>query len=208
MTRFKSAWLPGALALIAALVGGVQLLQQGPAGPDLAITRGLQDIVGAGTGWAELLTQSAKAPLLFGSIALAAGLAALASGWRIALGVPLAYGFAWLADKALRAIIYSPKPDAELVNVASASSASGLPSTFALVYGSLFGVALLAPASRAAAMPVRFVAALLILAGCAARVVLGGHWGSQMLASACLGLLFAWLAIVLVRRLAPGLSRD
>jgi len=84
--------------------------------------------------------------------------------------------------------------------VVSASSSSGLPSTFGLVYGSIFGVVVLGQASGRLAFPLRALACALIIAGGAARVVLGGHWTSQMLASVLLGLLAATVAREVVDR--------
>jgi membrane-associated phospholipid phosphatase len=105
-------------------------------------------------------------------------------------------------------VLFVPRPFEPLVAVAAPSSSSGLPSTFGLVYGAVFGVALLAGAGAGAsgawaALPARFLAAAAITAGSAARVVLGGHWPSQMLASLALGGLLALAALMLTARLAP-----
>ncbi|WP_172439046.1 phosphatase PAP2 family protein [Porphyrobacter sp. TH134] len=130
-----------------------------------------------------------------------AGLAWLAAGWRSALAVPLAFGLAWLIDKGLRPVIFAPRPSADLVAVASASSSSGLPSTFGLVYGSIFGVVVFVAATGRSAIVLRALALALTFAGAAARVVLGGHWTSQMIASVLLGLLVAIAASAVVDRL-------
>jgi hypothetical protein len=91
--------------------------------------------------------------------------------------------------------VFAPKPATELVAVAAPSGSSGLPSTFGLVYAGLFGAALLASGrggASGAAAPA--VAGLLVTAGSCARIVLGGHWTSQLLASLSLGLALAALA--------------
>jgi membrane-associated phospholipid phosphatase len=189
-----------ALAGIACLVGGASILAGGALPGDVAVTRGLQAILGAKPDWATFLTQTAKAPLLWGAVALAALMAGV-RGWVAgALAVPLAYGLALLADLALRAVIHVPKPDAALVAVASASSASGLPSTFALVYASIFGVVVWQRATTPVLAGLGWLAGALILIGCSARIVLGGHWTSQMLASAALGLVLAFAATWAVAR--------
>jgi len=183
-----------ALATVAALAGIASLVAGGPVPGDVGITRALQSLLGAAPDWAGFMTQTAKAPLLWGTLAIGSGLAALIGGWREAIAVPLAYGLAWLADKALRALLFVHKPDADLVAVASASTASGLPSTFGLVYGSVFGVVFWLQGNTAAAIPARLAALLLILTGSAARIVLVGHWTSQMIASICVGVLLAALS--------------
>lgn len=193
-----------ALLFVALAFGGAGVIVGGPLLGDVAATRALQTLLGSTPDWAEMLTRTAKAPLLWGALALAAALAGLAGGWRAALAAPIAYGFVWLADRGLRAVLYAPKPDPDLVAVASASAASGLPSTFGLVYGGVFGLVLWLEARGRLAMAARLAALLLVAAGCAARVVLGGHWTSQMIASLALGLLLARLALWIVRN--PGLA--
>lgn len=186
------------LALMAAGLGLAGVLMQGPLPGDAALTLALQQL-GTGDGWAGPLTATAKAPLLWGTLAVTAGLAWFAQGWRAALAVPLAYGLAFAADKALRAVIFVPRPDPVLVAVAEPAASSGLPSTFGLVYAAMFGVTLLARNARA--WPVRLVAATMLVTGMAARIVSGGHWGSQMLASTALGLLLALAALAITRKL-------
>jgi membrane-associated phospholipid phosphatase len=60
----------------------------------------------------------------------------------------------------------------------------------------MFGVALLARGDRRG----RVIAGALLAAGLCARIVLGGHWPSQMLASAALGLLLALAAMAVIGR--------
>ena len=81
-------------------------------------------------------------------------------------------------------LIYVPRPTPDLVSVASSSTSSGFPSTFALVYGAIFGVVLFAP-GRKGLVPagLAVLSLLLLVAGLSARVALGGHWMSQMMAS-------------------------
>ena len=198
---------PALLALLALLIGGASVVMQGPLPGDAAIAGALQDLFGPAPGWAFALTETAKAPLLWATLALAGALAWLAAGGRWALAVPVAYALAFAADKALRAAIFVPRPAEPLLAVAEAASSSGLPSTFGLVYGAMFGVAALAPGWTRARAPLRLAALALLLVGCAARVVLGGHWPSQMLASASLGLALAGLALAIVAataRLSAG----
>lgn len=190
-----------ALAAIAALMGGASLWAQGPLPGDTALTLALQSAFSSGPGWAGWLTASAKAPILLGTIMLAAMLAWAVAGVRAAVSVPIAYALAFFADKALRAVLFVPRPDPALVAVAEPAASSGLPSTFGLMYGALFGAALLARPRGGKVIPVRLIAAGLLLAGCAARVVLAGHWASQITASTALGLALAKAALALALRL-------
>jgi membrane-associated phospholipid phosphatase len=189
-------------ALVALIIGGASAVVQGPLPGDVVVTQAGQALLGGGPGWAEWLTDTAKAPLLLGTLVLAGALAWRVTGWRGALAVPLAYGFAFAADKALRAALFVPRPDPAMVAVAAPSASSGLPSTFGLVYGAVFGVVLLASGPARRARLARIIAAVLLVAGITARIVLGGHWGSQMLASTALGILAAWAALANTRRLA------
>jgi membrane-associated phospholipid phosphatase len=189
------------LAFIAALAGAANLWLQGPLPGEAEVTLAWQEALGARPVWAGWLTATAKTPLLWGTLVVAALLAWRVAGRRAALAVPLAYAFAFAADKALRAVLFAPRPDPALVAVADPSASSGLPSTLGLVFGAIFGAALLARGSNGA----RFIAGALLAAGVAARIVLGGHWPSQMLASTALGLLLALAALASARRLPLSL---
>lgn len=188
------------LAIAALAVTAVCLIAQGPVPGDVAVTQVQQSLLGHAPRWAEWLTDTAKPPMVIATVGVGAGLAWLVGGWRAAFAVPLAFGLGWMIDKTLRAVIFAPRPPAELVAVASASSSSGLPSTFGLVYGSIFGAVVLGQASGRLVIGLRAVACALIIAGAAARVVLGGHWTSQMLASVLFGLLAAAVAREVVDR--------
>lgn len=195
------------LAVLAAVVGAAAVVLQGPLPGDVAVTLSLQSALGRAPGWAGWLTDTAKAPLVWGTLAVAALLAWRGSGWRGGLAVPLAYAFAFAADKALRAVLFVPRPDPDWVAVAALAASSGLPSTFGIVYGALFGTALLYPRAARRTLPARLAAAGLLLAGATARIVLGGHWPSQMLASVAFGLLLAIAARAVIQRL-PLRRRD
>jgi membrane-associated phospholipid phosphatase len=184
------------LAAIALVIGAASWAAQGPLPGDLAITQALQSAFGEAPPWAFAVTQSAVLPLVGATLAVATALAWWLRGLHGALAVGIAYGLTLASDKALRAGIFVARPSDTLVAVAAPSSSSGLPSTFGLVYGALFGVAVLTGSQMGRrAWPVRAIAAGAILIGSAARVVLGGHWTSQMIASLALGMVLAALAI-------------
>lgn len=195
--------VPALLGSTALVIGAASTVMQGPLPGDVALTRALQAVLGPQALWADWVTDTAKSPLLWATLAAAMALAwwaapARAQGWRAALTVPLAYALAFVTDKTLRAVLSVPRPDPALVAVAEPSASSGLPSTFGLVYGAVFGATLL----RHGGWLARAVAGALLVIGLCARIVLGGHWPSQILASAAFGLLMAWAAYALVERVA------
>lgn len=191
------------LSVVALLVGAASAVLQGPLPGDPALAAGVQAALGEAPGWAFAITRSAVLPFVGVSLVAACLLGWWVAGMRGVWAVPLAYGLALATDKTLRAVLFVPRPDPALVAVAAPSASSGLPSTFGLVYGAIFGVALMAGASGLrAALPARAVAAAAIIAGTAARVVLGGHWPSQMVASLALGGLLALAALALAARIA------
>jgi len=198
-----------ALAVGLALAGAC-IAAQGPLPGDVALTRALQALFGEAPPWAAPITRSAKAPGVWLTLAVAVALAGARGGARGAALPPLALLAAWAVDTLLRALVFAPKPSPEIVAVAAASSASGLPSTFALVYGGLFGAVIATPPTRGAvATATAALAASFVAMGCAARLVLGGHWTSQMLAS----LAFAWafvaaLGLAMTRLRAVSGSRS
>jgi len=195
------------LALLVLIPGAAAIAAQGALPGDVAITRALQGALGSAPAWAGPMTDMAKAPWLWASMVAAVVLAGLAGGRLRAASPLLAYGFAWGVDQVLRMLIFVPRPDAALVAVASASSSSGLPSTFGLVFGALFGAAFWIRGSGVRHQAVLALSALFMAVGAAARIVLGGHWLSQMVPSFALGILLAGLAVWLIGRL-PYPSRS
>lgn len=194
MTR--GMWIALTVAIVAAGFA-TSVLDPGPLPGDLALARTVQEMLGTAPEWAIWMTDTAKFPFAWATLAVAAFLAFLVRGWRAALAAGIAFALAHAADKLLRLVVHAPRPSADLIAVASPASSSGLPSTFGLVYGALFGLALLAAAGQRTGAG-RFVVALsgtLIAAGLLARVVLGGHWPSQMLLSFALGTLVAALSL-------------
>jgi hypothetical protein len=183
MTRARLA--TAAICFLTSMVlGAACLLAQGPLPGDVGVTRLLQSLAGGSPAWAELLTHSAKSPGVWLTLCIALGLGYARGGWWGAAAPPLALLVAHLVNALLRALIFAPKPSPELVAVATASSASGIPSTFALVYGALFGAVIFARAERnLVSTSAAVLSGGLIVLGTCARLILGGHWTSQILAS-------------------------
>jgi len=172
------------LAFAGVVIGMASLFVQGPLPGDVFLTRMVQAIMGNEPSWAGFLTKTAKYPLLWLTLAIGIGMAWGRNGWRGAAAIPVVFICAQIIDKVLRVLVYVPRPTPDLVSVVSLSTSSGFPSTFALVYGAIFGVILVAP-GRKGLIPAGLAALSLMLlgAGVSARIVLGGHWMSQMIAS-------------------------
>lgn len=138
-----------ALVFVALIAGGASLWTQGPAPVDLAITRLLQQFVAADAPWIVWLSQTAGWPGIVVTALVAAVFAASLAGLRGAAAALGGMILAMVTERALRLIIWVPRPSAELVDVAKASASSGLPSTFAIFYGAACGaLILLAPRRR------------------------------------------------------------
>ncbi len=193
MTIARRLLLAGLICLAVGVpLGAASWNAQGPLPGDVAATRGLQASFGPDAAWAVGLTAAAKPPWVWLTVLCGAGLAWAKAGWRGAVAVPTAFLLVRLMDLGLREGIHVPKPTAEFVPIASPSDASGLPSTFGLVFGAAFGAAALLPrvvssrwgaAPRGLSIAAALIAVALLIAGVCCRVVLGGHWLSQMAAS-------------------------
>ena len=190
-----------ALAILGLALGCWSVWQQGPLPLDLAITRQLQAIIPAQSAWIEWLSSTAGWPLIVVSALVVAVFAASLAGLRGAAGALIGIALAMAAERGLRMLIFVPRPDPALVQVAKASASSGLPSTFAIFYGAGAAALVLASAGKRGpeAQVVRWGAVALLVAGCVGRVVAGGHWTSQVIASAAVGALASLAAMHLFR---------
>ncbi len=173
--------------VIGVVVGAASVASQGPLPGDVAITKLLQTTLGAEPSWARPITQSAKHPIVWLLLVGGFALAWVRTGWRGPIAVLAVFLCVKLLDFILRAAIHTPKPVTDLVAVASPSESSGFPSTFGLVYGAVFGCVIFAKSTSGWKSTVTLIASIgMILIGDVSRIVLGGHWTSQMLASLCL----------------------
>lgn len=189
------------LAIVCLVLGGWSFAAQGPLPLDLAITRHLQALIPARSIWIEWLSSTAGWPLIVVSALVVAVFAASLAGLRGAAGALIGIGLAVAAERGLRMLIFVPRPDPALVDVAKASASSGLPSTFAIFYGAAAAALVLASAGKRGpeAQIVRWTAVVLLVAGCVGRVAAGGHWTSQVVASAALGALASLAAMYLFK---------
>lgn len=207
--RRAGAWTtPIVLGVSALVLGSACIVARGPLPGDVLVSRMLQSSFGAAPEWASMLTWTAKSPLVWYTLVAGVILAWLRAGSAGTVATVVAFGAVRAIDPLLRSVTHVPKPDPELVAVAAVSESSGLPSTFALVYGAVFAAALMRPRhGDALARVVAVIGITAIVTGSAARIVLGGHWTSQMIASLCLAFALAltverlWSASTLGRRL-------
>lgn len=189
------------ILLIAAVMGGASIWQQGPLPLDLIVTRALQAVIPAQSAWIEWLSSTAGWPLIVVSALVVAVFAASLGGLRGAGGALAGMGLAMALERGLRMLVYVPRPDPALVEVAKSNASSGLPSTFAIFHGAAMAALVLVAVNRrgSEAQVVRWGAIALLIAGCAGRVAAGGHWPSQVIASAALGALASFVSMRLSR---------
>ncbi len=184
------------LCAIGLLLGLLNWVMQEPVPGDALLTRGLQALFGHQPGWANIITKSATEPWMWAMTLAVAILLHILHGARMALAAPISFALAIAADGLLRFYLHSPRPLAALVAVAKPSPSSGLPSTYGLVTGAIVALA----DRRGVVRAIGWIAIGWMVAGWAARVTMGGHWTSQLLASYALSAIMALGVIRLLRR--------
>ena len=172
---------------------------------DLELTRAIQSSVPAG-GWARAVTRAAYAPWIYGVLAVSAIAALRVAGWRAAVAMAVTFLALMQVETGMKGFIARPRPSAALVTVAGSTTASmammagapaggpalqgqrpsySMPSGWALLFGSTVGL-LGALALRYARGPARAAyltgCAIVLIAGLLARVSLGQHWPSDVIA--------------------------
>ena len=168
---------------------------------DVQLTRFVQSITLTSTGWASMLSSTAKSPWSLIMLAITVGISWKAAGRRAALLALVSFGGTWVLGKWLGPLIGRPRPSPGLVRVAEQLSGYSFPSIFALTYASTVGflaILLSVKASGTIRTTALITCCLLLLAGWAARLALGAHWPSDVLLSYLIGLLWAALLTRLV----------
>ncbi|SMP69660.1 PAP2 superfamily protein [Neorhodopirellula lusitana] len=188
-----------AICLVAGIGLGIAcVVTQGPLPGDIAITKTLQSLLGPEPSWAAPVTRTAKHPFVWVVLTLGCGLAYIRGGWRAPAATLIAFAVVKGLDAVMRASFHAPKPIADWVAIASPSDSSGFPSTFGLVYAAIFGGVLFAYAKPDwKSTIIAVAAAIMIVIGSVSRIVLGGHWTSQLAAS----ILIAFAIVMITYRL-------
>jgi membrane-associated phospholipid phosphatase len=161
---------------------------------DVALTRLVQSLAPASTGWARWLSSTGKLPWSLLLLAIAVAISWNITGVRGALLALASFAGMELLGKYLGPLVARPRPSPDLVRVAQQLSGYSFPSIHALVYASTVGfLAVLFTSKTSGPLRLTVVAicgAVLIL-GFAARLALGAHWPSDLLLSWLIGLLWA-----------------
>jgi undecaprenyl-diphosphatase len=175
-----------------------------PGDPQLA--RATQTYTPVPIAFAQAITASAEKPWCFILLAITIAVAWTMSGWRAAaIAVAIFFGL-WVLGLWLSPMVAQPRPTPDLINVVGHPKGYSFPSIFGLIYGATFGyiMGLALARLRGVARTVTCAVALFFLiAGIDARVVLGAHWPSDLLAS----YLFAMTLIVALLPFASASTR-
>lgn len=192
-------------AVIVLLVAACAWMPHWPG--DVALTRVIQSVAPGGPGWAQVVTAAAKWPW---NVLLVAGtvlVSWLIRGGRLAVWSLASFPGVWALDKVSKPWIGRPRPSAELVEVVGSPSGFSFPSTFALTFAATFGFLAVAAAVYLRGRNRWLVVTaptLILLVGGAARIVLGAHWPSDILASYLLGMFWAAVLVRLSRAGTEG----
>lgn len=162
---------------------------------DVALAQWIQKAAPAGD-WARAVTRAAYVPWIYGVLAVSAIAALRVAGWRAAAAMIVTFFAMMHAEPYIKAHIARPRPSADLVAggtpaltmVAGAQRSSpgySMPSGWALLFGATVGLlGALAWKNTHGIVRSAYVAgaALVLVSGFLARVTLGAHWPSDVIA--------------------------
>jgi membrane-associated phospholipid phosphatase len=195
MVLKEKAWMALFAAAVLLIIGARHF----PYFPgDVAVTRFVQWVTPASTGWAQLISSTAKFPWNLALLAVTVGVSWRLAGWRAALFALACFAGMWLLGKWLGPLVARPRPSPNLVHVVDKLSGYSFPSIFALTYASTIGflvILFVRKASGAIRISASVICFGLLLIGWAARIALGAHWPSDVILSYLIGLLWAALLI-------------
>ena len=165
---------------------------------DVVMTRLVQSITPASTGWAHVISSAGKFPWNLALLAVTVGVSWWLAAWRASLLALASFAGMWVLGKRLGPLVARPRPSPNLVHVVDKLSGYSFPSVFALTYASTIGflvVLFMRKASGAFRITVIIIGCILLIIGWAARIDLGAHWPSDVILSYLIGLLWAYFLI-------------
>lgn len=173
---------------------------------DAQLTQWIKSVAPPGA-WSQAVTGAAYKPWIFGVLAVSAIAAVRVAGWRAALAMAVAMFAFMQLEQPMKEMIQRPRP--------GAMSGYGMPSGWALLFGSTVGLlGVLAWRNTRGTTRAVYVAgcAVVLVAGLAARVTLGAHWPSDVIAGYLLAItvglaLFELLATTLRPSRTPAARR-
>lgn len=195
MRRFGLTPLLVLAAIATAMLVGARFTPYFPG--DVELARAIQSAVPAGD-WARAVTRAAYVPWIYGVLAVSAIAALRVAGWRGALAMIVTFFVFMQVEQNIKNYIARPRPAAGTVQVTAAPMTMGMtvgapaptagysmPSGWALSFGSSVGLLMvLAWSGTRGVTRAVYVAgcAVVLIAGLIARVSLGAHWPSDVLA--------------------------
>lgn len=188
---------------------------------DVELARFIQAWVPGGS-WARAVTRAAYAPWIYGVLAVSAIAALRVAGWRAAVAMAVTFFALMQLETGIKSYIARPRPSADLVAGGTPSSTAmmtmsptaqappsySMPSGWALLFGStvgLLGVLALRHTRGVTRGAYVFGCVLVLSAGLKARVVLGAHWPSDVIAGYLLAITIGLGLFELLT--SPGFSR-
>ena len=168
------------------------------------------------------MTRAAYAPWIYGVLAVSAIAALRVAGWRGAVAMIVTFFALMQIETDLKRVIGRPRPSAALVTVAGSAAAPAammagapaapasysMPSGWALLFGStagLLGALALRNARGTARAAYLTGCAIILIAGLIARVTLGQHWPSDVIAGYLLAIVIG-LGLVELLAALPGVK--